>query len=257
MWRQQSELSDKDADALDALCAIYLSQARTPDDAAVADIDQILALRGLKPKVGGCGRRGGYEMEQREEVRQALLHIQNLWLTIAQTTTFDGPAPITKTLQSRPFLITDQMGRSRRDGTLEMERFIFRPGKAFAAFLLGSGRHLLFQKALQYDPYRKKWEKRLARYLSWQWGVSAAEGDFVQSHDIAALLNAVGEPANDRYPAKTRGRLETALATLLADGIIAAWHYAEDPVLGDRRRWLAAWFGARVVIEAPQPLKDY
>ena len=33
MWRQQRELSDLDADALDALCAIYLNQAREPDDA--------------------------------------------------------------------------------------------------------------------------------------------------------------------------------------------------------------------------------
>ncbi|MDA0704753.1 MAG: hypothetical protein O3A96_16180, partial [Proteobacteria bacterium] len=79
MWRQQSELSDLDADGLDALCAIYLSQARAADDAAVADVDEILAMRGLKPKRGGQGRRGGYEPEQRAEMLKALSHIQNLW----------------------------------------------------------------------------------------------------------------------------------------------------------------------------------
>src|SRR5262249_53879850 len=89
MWRQQRELSDLDADALDALCAIYLSQAREPDDAAIADVDEILGMRGLKPKRGGQGRRGGYEPEQRGEMIRALSHIQNLWINIAEVKVYE------------------------------------------------------------------------------------------------------------------------------------------------------------------------
>lgn len=267
MWRQQSELSDIDADALDALCAIYLSQARSPDDGAVADVDEILAMRGLKPKRGGQGRRGGYEPEQREEILRALTHIQNVWLNIAEVKVYEtdpkggkSRRPVTKTLQSRPFIITDRMGQIRLDGYMDVERFVFRPGKAFASFLFGTGRQtgLLFQKALQYDPYRRKWEKRLTRYVSWHWRAIARTGQFVQIYRIQTLLEAVGEDLNDRYPSKTRSRLEKALDQLLEDRVIAGWQYDRwNEAITEKRGWGADWLTATIAIEAPDELKEY
>ncbi|HYE00802.1 MAG TPA: helix-turn-helix transcriptional regulator [Alphaproteobacteria bacterium] len=267
MWRQQQELSDLDADALDALCAIYLSQARDSDDAAIADVDEILAMRGLKPKRGGQGRRGGYEPEQRAEMLRALSHIQNLWIDIAEVKVYEKDAkgrqakqPTTKTLQSRPFLITDRMGQIRLDGYMDVERFIFRPGKAFAAFLFGSGRQtgLLFQKALQYDPLRRKWEKRLTRYISWHWRAVARSGEFAQTYRVRTLLDAVGEGLNPRYPSKTRQRLEKALDTLAEDRVVAGWQYARwDETLTEGRGWGEQWLNTTVVIEAPDAIKDF
>jgi len=63
MWQQRAELSDLDADALDAdaldaLSALWLYQAHTPQGDAVADVDELLAMRGLQPKRGGLGRPG-------------------------------------------------------------------------------------------------------------------------------------------------------------------------------------------------------
>jgi len=267
MWRQQSELSDLDADGLDALCAIYLGQARVADDAAVADVDEILAMRGLKPKRGGQGRRGGYEPEQRAEMLKALSHIQNLWIDIGEIKIYEqagggrrGKHSTIKTLQSRPFIITDRMGQVRLDGYLDVERFIFRPGKAFAAFLFGAGREtgLLFQKALQYDPVRRKWEKRLTRYTSWQWQAQARTGKFVQCFSVRTLLDAVGESLNDRYPMKTRIRLEKALTTLQEDGVLARWRYTDwAPEETDQRRWATSWLEAEIAIEAPTMIRDY
>lgn len=267
MWKQQSELSDIDADALDALCAIYLNQARTPEDGAIADVDEILAMRGLKPKRGGQGRRGGYEPEQREEIIRALSHIQNIWLNIAEVKVYENDPkggrsrkPVTKTLQSRPFIITDRMGQIRLDGYMDVERFIFRPGKAFASFLFGSGRQtgLLFRKALQYDPYRRKWEKRLTRYVSWHWRAIARTGQFVQVYRIQTLLDAVGENISERYPSKTRARLEKALEQLQADGVIAGWQYDRwDERIIEKRGWGHEWMLTTVAIEAPDEVKDY
>jgi DNA-binding XRE family transcriptional regulator len=267
MWRQQSELSDMDADVLDALCALYLNQARDADDAAIADVDEILAMRGLKPKRGGAGRRGGYEPEQRAEIMKALSHIQNLWIDIAEVKIYEKDSkgrqskqPTVKTLQSRPFLITDRMGQIRLDGYMDVERFIFRPGKAFAAFLFGSGRQtgLLFQRALQYDPMRRKWEKRLTRYTSWHWRTLARSGEFTQTYRVRTLLEAVGEGLNERYPAKTRARLEKALEQLTVDGVVAAWEYARwDEALTQKRGWGELWLNATIVIEAPQTIRDF
>jgi len=267
MWRQQSELSDLDADGLDALCAIYLNQARAADDAAVADVDEILAMRGLKPKRGGQGRRGGYEPEQRAEMLKALSHIQNLWIDIGEVRVYEGAADgrrqrssTIKSLQSRPFVITDRMGQIRLDGYLDVERFIFRPGKAFAAFLFGAGRQtgLLFQRALQYDPVRRKWEKRLTRYTSWQWQAHARSGQFTQRFSVRTLLDAVGEELNRRYPAKSRSRLEKALSTMAEDGVISAWRYVGDAAdNGNRHGWASTWLDAEIAIEAPDMIRTY
>lgn len=267
MWNQQKELSDLDADALDALCALYLGQARDSDDAAIAHVDEILSMRGLKPKRGGQGRRGGYEPEQRAEMLRALSHIQNLWINIAEVKVYETDSkgkkatkPSVKTLQSRPFIITDRMGQTRLDGYMDVESFIFRPGKAFAAFLFGGGRQtgLLFQRALEYDPYRRKWEKRLTRYISWHWRAVARRGEFVQTYRVQTLMDAVGEGLSERYPGKTRGRLEKALDILEADGVIAAWEYARwDEISTDKRNWGQDWLQTTITIEAPDSIKDY
>lgn len=55
MWKQREELSDIDADALDALSAIWLRQAKQPEQDAVAGVDEILEMRGIMPKKGGQG----------------------------------------------------------------------------------------------------------------------------------------------------------------------------------------------------------
>jgi DNA-binding XRE family transcriptional regulator len=224
-------------------------------------------MRGLKPKRAGSGRRGGYEPEQRGDMLRALSHIQNIWINVAEVMVYerDGQGqkargPITKTLQSRPFIITDRMGQIRLDGYLEVERFIFRPGKAFAAFLFGTGQEtgLLFKKALQYDPFRRKWEKRLTRYLSWHWRAASLSGEFSQGYKVQTLLEAVGEMLNERYPSKTRARLEQALDQLALDKVVVSWRYAGW--MGDEppsRGWANSWLETSIVLEAPQIIRDY
>jgi DNA-binding XRE family transcriptional regulator len=267
MWRQQSELSDLDADALDALCALYLSQARGPNDTAIADVDEILAMRGLKPKRGGAGRRGGYEVEQRADMLRALSHIQNVWINVAEVMVYEREGqgrhprvPVTKTLQSRPFIITDRMGQIRLDGYLEVERFIFRPGKAFAAFLFGSGQEtgVLFKKALQYDPFRRKWEKRLTRYMSWHWRGASLSGEFTPAYRVQTLLDVVGEALNERYPSKTRARLEQALDQLTSDRVMVRWSYKDwDAKSIAQRAWIGSWLEAEIVVEMPPGIQSY
>ena len=266
MAKQWHELSDLDADALDALSAIWLSQARSINDDAVADVDDLLAMRGLKPKRGGQGRRGGYDPDQRAAMLKALSHIQNLWLSLADVEVIEeerggrrGRRRVRQALQSRPFVITDRVGQVRLDGYMDVERFIFRPGKIFALFLFGPGRQtaMLSTRALQYDPYRHVWEKRLTRYLSYQWRVRASSGQYSQPYRISTLLEAVGEAVDTRNPARTRDRLEQALDNLQRDGVIAAWQYDRwDESLARRPKWLNFWVTATILIEPPDIIRD-
>jgi DNA-binding XRE family transcriptional regulator len=258
MWRQRGELADLDADTLDALSAIWLYQAKDPHAAAVADVDDLLRLRGLTSHRGGAGRRGGYRDHQRTAMLQSLVHIQNLWLTMAALETYDSDAarpgtrrrkPTTRVIQSRAFVITDLLGQLRLDGFVDVEKFLFRPGEVFAHFLSGPGRQtaLLSAKALAYDPYRQTWEKRLTRYLSWQWRCAAHAGDYVQPFAVTTLLTAVGHPVNPRRLTWQRTRLEKALDTIQHDVVIATWQYAQEH---------ADWPKSTVLIEPPDVIRE-
>jgi DNA-binding XRE family transcriptional regulator len=189
---------------------------------------------------------------------QSLSHIQNLWLTMATLETYDGDAarpgtrrrkPTTRAIQSRAFVITDLLGQLRLDGFVDVEKFIFRPGEVFAHFLAGPGRQtaLLSAKALAYDPYRQTWEKRLTRYLSWQWRCEARTGDYLQPFAVTTLLTAVGHPVNRRRLTWQRARLEKALDTIQHDQVLAAWQYAQEHV---------DWPKSTILIEPPDAIRE-
>jgi hypothetical protein len=258
MWRQRGELSDLDADTLDALSALWLYQATDPNDNAVANVDDLLTMRSLNRKRGGSGRRGGYMPHQRTAMLQSLARIQNLWLNMAELETYDGDdtrrgkrrrTPRKRAILSRAFVMKDLMGQVRLDGFIDVEQFIFQPGTVFAHFLTGPGRQtaLLSAKALQYDPYRQAWEKRLTRYLSWQWRCEARHGNYLQPMRIKTLLEAVGQHVNQRRLARQRARLEKALDTIQEDQVIAAWQYAKEA---------AYWPDSTVLIEPPDRIRE-
>ncbi|CAM5702905.1 hypothetical protein LSPH24S_01455 [Lysinibacillus sphaericus] len=60
-------LTDLDVDMFDALCSIFLSKARYVEDIIEIHFNDLLRIRGLKPKLGGEGRRGGYEQQQKRQ----------------------------------------------------------------------------------------------------------------------------------------------------------------------------------------------
>ena len=143
MWQQRAELSDLDADALDALSGLWLYQARTPQDDAVADVDELLAMRGLRAKLGGQGRRGGYMPPQRTAMLQALMHIQNLWMNMTAVDVYeDTPGqtgtkkrrPIRQAIQSRAFTITDLFGQLQLDGSMDVRKFLLYKVQDYAKY---------------------------------------------------------------------------------------------------------------------------
>jgi hypothetical protein len=265
MWQQRAALSDLDADVLDALCALWLAQARSPKDDAVAHVDHLLTLRGLQAHLSGQDRRGGYASPQRQAVLQALDHLQNLWLRMTEIEVTEAPTAskrrrvTQKGLQSRAVIITDLFGQLRPDGFLDVEQFVFRPGQVFGHFLFGPGRQtaLLASQALGYDPYRETWEKRLTRYFSYQWRCRAHSGTYLQPYRVETLLLAVGATLDRAHPGRTRARLERALDRLLTDKILAAWQYDRwDETLASRAGWVEHWLQATLLMEPPAVIQQ-
>jgi DNA-binding XRE family transcriptional regulator/ribosomal protein S17E len=263
MWKMKEELSDLDADVLDSLSSLWLEQALNPQSDAVADVNDLLARRGLQPAKNKKQQTGGYRTEQKEQVMRALYHIQNVWLEFNRIKVFEGEKDkgqmVTRSIQSRAFVITDRMGQLKLDGGINVEKFIFRPGKIFANFLFGPGRQtaLLAAKALEYDPYRQKYEKRLARYLSWQWRNRMGKGFEHQKYKVATLLSAIGMELEARYASRRRERFERILDTLQEDKVVAAWSYEGwEESQTKRRRWYKDWLQATITLEAPESILE-
>ena len=265
MWQQRLELSDADADVLDMLSDLWLKQARTPNDPGTADVDQLLEMRALKPKTGAGGRPSGYRTEQRQQLYQALHRLSSLWINMSRVESYQASSPGGRRrrtfheVQSRAFVITDVSGERRFDGSnFELQHFLFRPGAVFGQFLFGPGRQtaLLSSRALEYDPYRQDVEKRLARYLSWQWRVQAAQGSYGRPFKFRTLLDACGYEIDSEHPSRTRERLEKALDTLTNDHIIESWQwddYNED--IAGQRGWAEHLPNWTVLITPPETIR--
>jgi hypothetical protein len=266
MWQQQKELSDLDVDVLDGLSAMWLHQSSSSHEELPIHLDQLLRLRGLEPKRGGQGRRGGYESEQRAAMLKALAHIQNLYVSIGilpggvhDRKGRHQRTQVPQGLQGRAFLITDADGESPPNSALKGPDLVFRPGEVLTPWLVGSRRQTarLSVKALQYDPYRRAWAKRLARYLSWQWRIQARGDDYLHPYRAATLLEAVGDSLDLRNPGRTRARLEMTLDLLKDDGVIAAWQYArwKEGVRG-QPGWATGWLQATIQIDPPDAIPE-
>jgi hypothetical protein len=262
MWKQREQLSDLDVDVLDILSSIWLQNAKSPQDDAMVDLDSLLKLRGLSQRKNGQGAPSGYRAEQRDEIFQSVVHIQNLWLNMAQvevvvrTGGTGRPRKKLQTIQSRAFVITDRLGQLRLDGCIDVEKFLFRPGKVFGQFLFGPGREtaLLSAKALQYDPYRQTWEKRLTRFFSWHWKHVSMPNNEPYSYPVTTLLEATGQKLQCRFPQRTRDRLESALETLLQDQVISKWEYLEWEDT-NAKGWSELWHETLIVVQAPSCIR--
>jgi len=264
MWQQRDQLSDSDADTLDAISAAFIRRARTPDDRVTVVLDDLLRFRGLKPKKGGNGRRGGYSVKQREQLLQCLLRIQDLWIDLAEVPVVDqapggGRRRQVAKIQSRAFVMTSRIGQERIDRSLDVYAIRLVAGDGLGRFLLGPGRQLalLSSKALEYNPRTYKFEKRLARYLAWQWRSGARQGNFVRTFKVRTLGEEIGIDLKPRHPNRTRDRLEQALTRLQEDQVLSGWQYKDwNEEALPRQNWLPIWLEAKLALEAPDVIKN-
>jgi DNA-binding XRE family transcriptional regulator len=264
MWNQVSELNDLDADVLDMMSALWIQQARDPNDFARITVKQLLEMRGLKPKSGEGGRASGFRPEQKQQLFQAIQHISSLFLLIydLELPKGDSRQKERREIRSRAFVITDVMGNRTASGmTMEIDEFLVRPGVLFGHFLFGPGRQiaLLSSKAIQYDRIRQDWEKRLSRYFSWVWRNDASNDRPVRSFLVRTLLEAAGKTVDPEHPKRTRDRLEKALNQLRGDHVIESWQW--DRNMGspfrEPRNWQDYWMEWGLRIAMPEVVQKH
>ncbi|MCG8459279.1 MAG: helix-turn-helix domain-containing protein [Holophagales bacterium] len=245
---------DLDADVLDALADLWIARARHEDATISVGVDEILLLRGLQPKRNASGHGAGYHPSQRRKVAESLHRLARLWVEVTRVVgarRAEGKAPRRlrgAVLEEVEFVARDADGEPLPGGA----GLIYRPGRLLGRLLGRRGRQVahLSPRVLAYDPYRRWREKRLARYLCWQWRIRASKGTYLRPFRVETLLGATGAGLDRRHPAAAREALETALDRLLADRLILAWQYERwrEPRI---RGWWRSWLEAMVVIEPP------
>lgn len=271
-WQQRMKqnvevMNDITADVMDIVATIWLKKASHYEDIVTVTADDILGFRGLKPQKNGAGRRGGYKGEWRREIARHIEILANTWIFVTEmdvTDEIEGKKGRQRKRikwqgESKAWVIDSDSEQVTTEGK---NSYIWRvrPGNIFSKFLFGAGRQtaLISQSVLVYHPINQQWEKRLARYLSWQWRNRQSAGDYLAPYRIETLLNAVNKEVSKHNPIQTKVRLEKALDTLQKDHIITGWQYesVNEDMVG-AKGWWKEWLNWKVIIEPPQDIMDH
>jgi DNA-binding XRE family transcriptional regulator len=258
-------MDDITADLLDVISSVWLKQASHPEAMAIVTADDFLRFRGLKPQKNGEGRRGGYKKEWRKEIAKHMEILANTWISVTSMDVNERVAD-KKGWQckkakwhgeSKALVITGRFGYATRDG-IDPYAWRVRPGDVFSKFLFKHGWQtaLISQKVLEY-PIDQQWEKRLARYLAWQWRNRQSGGAYLVPFNIKTLLNAINKEVTRYNPLRTKERLEKAFDTLQRDKVITGWQYehANEDIVG-KKGWWKEWLIWKVIVEPPQEIID-
>jgi len=265
LWQTTKELTDLDGDVLlAALCQAMGTGPDTTERGVWLTVDALLDYRGIAPKThrdGSLRHRAGHRAEDRAQIAASMDRLDQLWVRLREVEVMEPqarakPRRARYTHESKVLVITERL---LQDGLPIAWRYS--PGTWLAPFLTVPNRQvaLLMQQALRYDPYRQRWEKRLARYLTCHLRMDAKNGRPLVRR-IGPLLDELHLPVDRRHPERTRGRFETALHRLARDGVIDGWDYTGEArgVLATlpSRGWLEWWRGTTITITPSRAIQD-
>jgi hypothetical protein len=259
MFERAKGFSDLEGDVCDVLTINFLKEARRPDHRAHIETDDLCRMRGLKSKKAGNGRRGGYTPKQRLVHLNAAKSIFDSWIIAAEVPVYiEGKPPITRRLESRPFVVTDRIGDYRfswldsscHDNCVDVLRFTYVVGEIFGAYLFANRQTaLLSEYALKYNIRTHLWEKRLTRYYSHLWRCRMHSGDFSSPVRVSTIFaEGLRLDIDCRRLSRTQNHFAKAHRTLERDGVILGWRYKRNE--GEWSTWT-------VVIEPPEKIRQH
>ncbi|MFD2216349.1 helix-turn-helix domain-containing protein [Metabacillus endolithicus] len=261
-----SVMDDLTADIFDIISIMWMKKAQYKDEMIHFHCDDALNLRNIQGRSGGQGEyQTGYRKKDRDDVMKRLAALSSIWIRIEkdelrlvdeETKNIDRLEQV----QFNPLFLVDSITVAYRgDEPVGIYECSIRPGEIMSHFLFGARKEsgFLALKALQYNPIRQKYHKRLARYLAWQWRIRQKKADYFRPYNLSGdkgILKVMGLEINERYPQRTKETVENVLDTLLEDKIIDNWEYVGDfDGISSKKFWLEGWLNSQVRII---PTKD-
>jgi hypothetical protein len=283
LWQRVRQFSDVDGDILLAMLAQYFGSLPDSSGGTWITTHQILEYRGIQPKTHKRAnqnehthRQAGHRIEDLQEIADGINRIRDTHLTLQtwKESHKKGTSkrPTRKRVYRREsYLITISDYIQQSEAVLEEEQlpsgeglavaWYYRPGNWLVPFLTGPNYRAvwLLQQALHYDPYHERWEKRLARYFTFQMRLNTEFGGTIIRRSIGSLLEELALSLNTNDPGKVKARFEKAMNRLEQDGIISFWgprdRYEEAMKQRPRYNWQVGWLAYEIEIGA-DPLPE-
>ena len=275
LWQHVRQFSDVDGDIFLAMLAQYLGTSLDTHGGVWIAAQQILEYRGIEPKTHkrerlkkneSTHRRAGHRYEDMKEIADGVNRIRNTHLTVHSWKESHKRKTTEKPTRRRVFkqesyliTISDYIEQSQLLSDDEQSSdlglavaWYFQPGSCLVPFLTGPNYRAawVLQLALKYDPYHEMWEKRLARYFTFQMRMNAEFGGTKIRRSIGTFVNELSLPINPNDPSKTKERFEKAMRRLVKDGIISQWGpedtYEEAMKQRPRYNWLEGWLSYEI-----------
>jgi hypothetical protein len=222
-------------------------------------VEDVLSCRGVQKH-----HRGGYRRQQKDEVRQDILLLRDIWVRSDQDAWGQqgtGKRRPVRVHVDSPLLEVEI--ESTTDGVSGEDvpyGFRIQPGSWITVYLNDHTRwvaHVL-RRAMQYHPVRDRVAMRLAIYLAFQWRIRARHGKFDQAWQMATLLNSAKIPMPVRNRDRFRQEVERALYRLHQDGLLGAAPECLDPVPENvaPKDWWRLWLAGRWRLRPPPEIVD-
>jgi DNA-binding transcriptional regulator YiaG len=254
VWRERVaeyllKLDDLNADLLDIICALYLMRCSSPEQTIALRADDIFNFRNID----------GRTTKQKRELAERIAILSHTWVDVSEAEVIvnhNGQRQRTKlqSIKSRVLVVSSVAEEGHEPFAWKL-----RPGDVFMPFLFSPNKQLaiLPRQILEWDPYRRSTEKRLARYLSWLTRIRQGKGEYLKPIRVGSILNAITRDVDARNPSRSRDRLELALDRIQESGVIRSWQYQEaNETVSGQKGWWLQWQDWRLIIEPPQFVLD-
>ncbi len=258
LWERVTTYSDNDGDVLLAMLAQVVAAGPDEQGGTWITVQAILDYRGILPKrhevEPGVYRDAGHRPEDMQQIADCVGRLRDMHVSVRswREPRKTGGRRRKVVQESYLILISDFLTQAEegqiKEDALQIAWY-YRPGSSLDVPLRKNAKVAwLLQQALRYDPYREKWEKRLARYFMFQLRINNSFGGTTIQRSIREILEESGlfSSIDHTNPARTKERFETAMRTLVYHGHISGWSEAgylaameRHPIRGKLEKWLA------------------
>lgn len=239
LWDRVTSYSDNDGDVLLAMLAQVVAAGPDEQGGTWITVQAILDYRGILPKrheiEPGVYRDAGHRPDDMRLIADCVGRLRDMHVSVRSWREPRKPGGRRRKVVQESYLvlISDfltqaEEGQAKEDA-LQIAWY-YRPGSSLDVPLRKNAKVAwLLQQALRYDPYREKWEKRLARYFMFQLRINNSFGGTTIRRSIREILEESGllSSIDHTNPARTRERFEDAMGTLTQHGHISGW--SEEP----------------------------